>query len=106
MSEDLSLFGDDDRAPRPAEAVPPAVAPIADWQVDLLRKALDARGLTSMDERKAAIELAAARPVEALRALTHDEALKVLSNLGPTGGTLASRSAWDERDADTWIDRL
>lgn len=107
MSEDLSLFGDDDQLHKPAEALlPPTAAPVADWQVDLLRKALDARGLTTMDERKTAIELAAGRPVEALRALTHDEALKVLSNLGPTGDKSVSRSTWDERETDTWIDRL
>lgn len=105
MSDDLSLFGDD--SPTAPEAVTAAPAPIADWQVDLLRKALDARGLTEMEHRQAAIQLAAGRAVESLRALTHDEALRVLSKLGQTPAKAdTTRSAWDEREEDTWIDRL
>jgi DNA polymerase-3 subunit epsilon len=104
VNDELSLFGDD-----PARTVPaaPVATPIADWQVDLLRKALDARGLTGMDERQTAIEAAAGRAVESLRALTHDEGLQVLSRLGQahTSGR-ADTSAWDDRDEDTWIDRL
>lgn len=106
MSDDLSLFGDD--APvAPASVAPPASAPISDWQIDLLRKALDARGLTSMSDRQAAIELAAGRTVESLRALTHEEGLRVLSRLGESPAIARSeKSAWDDRDEDTWIDRL
>ena len=105
MTDDLSLFGDDAR-PEPVET-PKAPTPIAEWQVDLLRKALDARGLTSMTDRQHAIESAAGRAVESLRALTHDEGLQVLSRLGqqPSGGRSAS-SQWDDREEDTWIDRL
>lgn len=105
MSDDLSLFGDEP-TPAPVE-VPKTPAPIADWQVDLLRKALDARGLTSMADRQQAIESAAGRAVQSLRALTHDEGLQVLSRLGqqPSGGRSAT-SQWDDREEDTWIDRL
>jgi DNA polymerase-3 subunit epsilon len=99
----MPLFGDD----AAAETAPATPAPIADWQVHLLRKALDARQLGTMTERRQAIEAAAGRPVESLRALTHDEALKVLSTLGPAPTTQSgSPSAWDQRDEDTWIDRL
>lgn len=104
MTDDLSLFGDDPR-PAPVE-VPKAPAPIADWQVDLLRKALDARGLISMKDRQEAIESAAGRTVASLRALTHEEGLQVLSRLGQPAAGGAKSSAWDERDEDTWIDRL
>ena len=106
MSGDLSLFGDDDPE-EPAHPVQHVEPSASDWQIDLLRKALDARGLTTQVERQAAIEAAAERPVESLRALTQEEALRILSGLGQT---LASKpraaSAWDERDEDTWIDRL
>lgn len=106
MSGDLSLFGDDE----PDEPAPPdqhVEHPASDWQIDLLRKALDARGLTTQAERQAAIEDAAERPVESLRALTQEEALRVLSRLGQTPATQkAAGSAWDQRDEDTWIDRL
>ena len=106
MSDDLSLFGDDE--PRDQHIAESAPAPITDWQIDLLRKALDARELITMADRRLAIETAAGRSVESLRALTHEEALRVLSRLGPTptpkSGGLGS--AWDQRDEDTWIDRL
>ncbi|MDQ6525542.1 hypothetical protein RB608_18125 [Nocardioides sp. LHD-245] len=104
MSDDLSLFGDDEQ-PGP-QSVEPVAAPVADWQIALLRKALDARGLTSMTDRQRAIEAVAARPVESLRALTHEEALTVLTRLGPAPETQRSGSTWDQRDEDTWIDRL
>ena len=103
--DDLPLFGDDEPADAPLPA--PKEPPITDWQVDLLRNALDARALTAMNDRKRAIETAAERPVESLRSLTHDEALRVLSKLGQTPATKSpTGSAWDERDGDTWIDRL
>lgn len=105
MSGDLSLFGDDQPV-EPVKPVPTA-APIADWLVDHLREALDARGLTTMAERQQAIEAAAERPVESLRSLTRAEALRVLERLSPEpSGQSQSTSAWDDRAEDTWIDRL
>ncbi|RYB91845.1 hypothetical protein EUA93_17080 [Nocardioides oleivorans] len=105
MSDDLSLFGDDEPSAPPTQATWPASA--ADWQIDLLRKALDARGLTTMAERQEAIETSVGRPVESLRALTQEEALSVLNRLGPAPTKKPSgASAWDDRDEDTWIDRL
>jgi len=86
---------------------PPAITPAANWQIDLLRKALDGQGLTTMTERQAAIESAIGRPVESLRAMTNDEAIRALSELGGSSSARSSAaSAWDERDEDTWIDRL
>ena len=106
MSDELSLFGDDE--PAQSEAVQPAPpAPIADWQVDMLRKSLDARGLTTMVERQKVIEEVVGRSVESLRALTHEEGLRVLSQLGQAPAPQSpSKSAWDDRDEDTWIDRI
>lgn len=105
MSDDLPLFGDDPRpAPVDAQKTP---TPIADWQVDLLRKALDARGLTAMADRQQAVEGAAGRSLRSLRDLTHDEAIRVLNRLGESGQPGdQSVSLWESRDEDTWIDRL
>ncbi|MBC9225938.1 hypothetical protein GL325_06375 [Aeromicrobium sp. 636] len=104
MSDELSLFGDETSTPEPADQEP---APISDWQVQLLRKALDSRGLTEMVDRQKAIETAAGRPVESLRSLSHEEALQVLARLGsePPAKPVVT-SAWDDREEDTWIDRL
>lgn len=105
MSDDLSLFGDDPAEPAPA--APTKSPAVSDWQVDLLRNALDGRGLTTMTDRQQAIESAAGRPVESLRALTQEEALSVLSRLGQAPVKKASgTSAWDDREDDTWIYRM
>jgi hypothetical protein len=105
VTDELALFGDESRA----AAAPPAAVPtpIADWQRDLIRKALDARGLAAMEERQQAIAAAVGRDVPNLRDLTHGEAIHVLNRLGKedsTGGRTAS--LWESRDEDTWIDRL
>lgn len=105
MSGDLSLFGDD----RPSEPVQASTseAPIADWLVDSLREALTGRGLTTMSSRQQAIEAAVGRPVDSLRSLTRGEALRALSGLVPESAQQTrSTSSWDDRDEDTWIDRL
>ena len=105
MSDDLSLFGDDEPAVPPMPESTPA--PIADWQVNLLRKALDARGLTAMADRQQEVARAAERSVPTLRDLTHDEAIRVLNSLGASGRRSDRPvSLWESRDEDTWIDRL
>lgn len=105
MSDDISLFGDD-APPTPVEPLR-APTPIADWQVDLLRKALDARGLATMAGRQQAIESAAGRPVASLRALSHEEAIQVLSRVGlKPAPAQSTASQWDDREGETWIDRL
>jgi hypothetical protein len=104
VSGDLSLFGDD-QSDEPLQPVR-TEASIADWLVDSLREALTARGLVTMVERQQAIEAIAGRPVESLRSLTRAEALRVLSGLTPLQAPQQESSAWDDRDEDTWIDRL
>ena len=102
---DTPLFGDDvPSTPPPTPTAAPA--PVADWQVDLLRKALDARGLTDQQARQSLIEQHVGRPLTSLRDLTSEEALRVISALGPTTSQPTAASAWDEREDDTWIDRL
>lgn len=60
-----------------------------------------------MSERQQLIEGAAGRPVQSLRALTRDEAIMVLNRLGEQGaGRERATSLWNDRDEDTWIDRL
>lgn len=107
MPDELSLFGEDDTGGNEPRPPVPAEPLIAGWQVDLLRKALDERNLTSMAERQAVIEREVGRPVASLRDLTHREGMAVLAQLGDQRSTSADRAtAWDERDEDTWIDRL
>lgn len=105
MSDEGHLFSMADDADDPVDEAAPA--PIATWQVDLLRKTLDARGLIEMTDRQDAIERCVARPVASLRDLTNDEAITVLAKLGKQpSAAVRTGSLWDQRDEDTWIDRL
>ncbi|GAB3859414.1 hypothetical protein GCM10028801_20780 [Nocardioides maradonensis] len=103
MTLDAALFGDEEPSVPVAAAATPA--PIAEWQVERLRKALDARGLSEMSDRQRAIEEALGRRVASLRELSSEDANRVLGRFGATA-TTSSGSQWDERDEDTWIDRL
>lgn len=106
MSMDTPLFSDD--VPPTPPAASPTRTSVTEWQVDLLRKALDSRGLTDQQARRALIEQHAGRPLTSLRDLTSEEALRVVTALGRSAGQAQppSASAWDEREDDTWIDRL
>lgn len=105
MSDDFLLFSGDEQTVSAAQQV--ESHPIPEWQVGLLRKALDARGLTCMEDRQRTIESAAGRKVESLRSLTHNEGVQVLSRLGQLTQTAHTESSsWDDREEQTWIDRL
>lgn len=106
MSEPLSLFGED---PEPATARERR-DPVVEWQLDHIRRGLDARGISDMGDRQAFVVKFAGRHVASLRELTYTEAQAVLDELGPppaiTTESKPSSSAWDDREEDTWIDRL
>ncbi|WP_232676814.1 hypothetical protein [Nocardioides sp. R-C-SC26] len=104
MTGDLPLFSGVSAVPEPPLPSPPAVP---EWQIGLLRKALDARGLDDMTARKAAIDAAVGRPVASLRELTAAEAMGALRVLGEDqAAAQRTRRTWDDRDEDTWIDRM
>lgn len=93
-------------------APPPASAPakIAKWQVDLLRDNFDSVGLSTMEERRELVQRIVGRNVSSLSELSMAEGYAVLRHLGDTPtatpGRTSSESTWDNRDSDTWIDRL
>lgn len=77
-------------------------------QVTKLRQAFDAAGITSMEERQQIIESCTIRPVANIRELLAKDVRPILARIeqqktskGPKTG-----SAWDNRDEDTWIDKL
>lgn len=108
MSQDDMLFGETE--PAQADPLDPASVPIsgiADWQVAQVRRALDARGVQKMQDRQQLIVRLVGRPVDSLRDLTSSEALSLLQQLARSAPTTAGGgSSWDDRDEDTWIDRL
>lgn len=86
----------------------PNESPITDVQIQSLRKAFSEAGIESMEDRKALIESCTIRPVQSIRDLYARDVRPILRRIderknyrGPAVG-----SAWDNREEDTWIDRL
>lgn len=103
MSDELFLFGDEPSPDKPAERQDP----IVDWQLDQIRRGFDARGTTDMAARQALVVGWVRRSVSNLRELSFREGQAVLNALGPLPAPKESTgSAWDDREEDTWIDRL
>lgn len=85
-----------------------APLPIKAEQVQAIRGAFAKAGVVSQDERKALIQSVVVREVASLRELNAAEAPRILQRIdglarpkAATGG-----SAWDNREEDTWIDKL
>lgn len=82
---------------------------ITDQQVQAIREAFQFAGITSTEERQELIESCTARPVSNIRELQGRDFRRVLKRISErqqepkAGGT---GSAWDNRDEDTWIDKL
>lgn len=82
--------------------------PIGDAQVRQLRDAFAAAGINSMEDRRAIIESCTIRPITTIRDLLAKDVRLVLRRIKerslqskPTSG-----SAWDNREEETWIDKL
>lgn len=98
------LFDLEDEVPAPAFEEPA----ITDQQIASIRQAFEEAGITSMEERQQLIESCVVRPVAGLRELQARDVRRILKRIsdqqrrkGPQAG-----SAWDNRDEDTWIDKL
>lgn len=86
-----------------------APAPARDEQVQEIRERFDTLPLlSSMDARQEFVETTVLRRVPSLRELTALEARRVIDRLKSTKQTQRTNSgnAWDDRDHDTWIDKL
>lgn len=83
-------------------------SPISSRQVQQLRSAFDGAGIMSMDERQKIIQQSTGRQVENIRSLFSREVMSVLSHVDRTGRRVETErsSAWDDREDDTWIDKL
>lgn len=96
--------------PRSASSEPPPPPPsdaLADWQVAQLREALAGAGTHTMDGRQSLVEELVGRPVASLRGLTVSEARMLLEALTARKRAAGSTgTSWDNREEDTWIDRL
>ena len=104
MTSDDFLFGEPDH-----DAVTPQSPQIdddiAEWQVQQIRTAFAARMTDDMCQRQQFIQSVTGRKVDRIRDLSRVEARRVLERL-PSQPSGSSRSSWDDRDGETWIDRL
>lgn len=104
MTAEDALF-DDPNASK-IVASPTGTGAASDHQVAQLRAALDARGMSSMEERRQAIVNFAGRQVASLRELSFAEARRILDTMAMQRPKSTGGSAWDDRDGETWIDKL
>lgn len=76
--------------------------------MEQLREAFTAAGIDSMDDRRALIESCTIRPVASIRELMAKDVRPILRRIEERSvtPTQTSGSAWDNRDEETWIDKL
>lgn len=82
--------------------------PISPQQIASIRSAFDTAGIADMAERQEVIQSCVIRKISNIRELYSRDVRQVLARIegwgsksGPTSG-----SAWDNREEDTWIDKL
>ncbi|UKA76480.1 hypothetical protein [Arthrobacter sp. FW306-07-I] len=82
--------------------------PIRERQVQQLREAFAAAGIDSMDDRRAIIESCTIRQVDSIRDLLAKDVRPILRRIEERRlpAKQISGSAWDNREEDTWIDKL
>jgi DNA polymerase-3 subunit epsilon len=99
------LFDISGGLPRADTPEPP---PARSEQIAAIRQGLDDAGINTQLDRQAFIEDVILMKVCSLRDLTALQARRVIDRLKIDRGrsTSAGGSLWDNRDEDTWIDRL
>ncbi|MFF1254923.1 hypothetical protein ACFVYC_20845 [Pseudarthrobacter sp. NPDC058329] len=80
--------------------------PIRPEQVQQIREAFDKAGVTEQDERKALINSVIVRDIASLRELHAAEVRRVVMAIEQRTKPKSTGSAWDDREEDTWIDKL
>ncbi|MDE8670632.1 hypothetical protein PY310_18800 [Pseudarthrobacter sp. H3Y2-7] len=103
--EPSSLFEIAGSAPSPNVLAP---LPIKPEQIQEIRNAFQKAGVASQDDRKALIESVVVREVSSIRELRAVEAPRILQRIEGLRSTkpASAGSAWDNREEDTWIDKL
>lgn len=103
--EASSLFEINEPAPSPNVLAP---LPIKAEQIQAIRDAFEKAGVVSQDDRKALIESVVVREVASLRELKAVDARRILQRIEGLGSSkpTSTGSAWDNREEDTWIDKL
>ncbi|MFX1822061.1 hypothetical protein PV768_19970 [Pseudarthrobacter sp. CC4] len=95
----------------PAAAPPSLViedVPISPEQIASIRSAFDTAGIADMAERQEVIQSCVIRRISNIRELYSRDVRQVLARIEGWGSKSepTSGSAWDNREEDTWIDKL
>lgn len=103
--EEPGLFDLPEAAP-----TPPVIEdiPISPEQIASIRNAFDRADIDSMVERQEVIQSCVVRKISNIRELNSRDVRQVLARINGWGrkSETASGSAWDNREEDTWIDKL
>lgn len=105
MQDDEVLFSWDTPEIEPERIVR---AKISDDQVAQICGAFDRAGIIGQEQRSAFVRERFVRPIGGLEDLFADETKKLLTNIfnESVHNEPSTGSAWDNRDEDTWIDKL
>lgn len=90
----------------PAAPAAPQELPIRPEQVAQIREAFDKAGVAEQEERKSLINSVLIRDVASLRELHAVEVRRILQAIEQRSKPKSTGSAWDDREEDTWIDKL
>lgn len=85
-----------------------APVPIKPEQIQAIRDAFENAGVVSQNDRKALIESVVVREVASLRELKAVDVRRILQRIEGLSSPKPTDigSAWDNREEDTWIDKL
>lgn len=105
MTDEPGLF---DIPTSQAPAAPEALQelPIRPEQIAQIREAFDKAGVMEQDERKSLINAVLIRDVASLRELHAVEVRRILQAIEQRSKPKSTGSAWNDREEDTWIDKL
>jgi DNA polymerase-3 subunit epsilon len=103
--EEPGLFDLPEAAPISPVIEDPLISP---QQIASIRNAFDSARIASMTERQEVIQSCVARKISNIRELYSRDVRHVLARIERWGNKSAapSGSAWDNREEDTWIDKL
>lgn len=100
--DEPALFTLPDTLPPPSEPL------ISEAQVASIRQAFSSTGIDSMKDRQELLQSCTVRPISNIRELYARDVRRILKRINERSQTAVARSgsAWDNRDEDTWIDKL
>lgn len=80
--------------------------PIHPDQIQRIRDAFEHAGISEQDDRRSLINSVLIRDVASLKELRAVEVRRILSVIEQRNRPKSTGSAWDDRDEETWIDKL